>query len=368
MKIDKTNNFNEVTFDDVLLLPGKSDFLVDNEKKNIKITGRIAKDFYLDLPIVSAPMPGVTGEKMAITIGKAGGLGFIHPFQSINSQAEQITRVKKENVKVAGTISFNKSTTLKDVSILLQAGADLISLETGQAHNTQTIEFISKIKNAFKDIKVSASLVVTQQATKELIKAGADSIRVGIGGGSHCTTRLVTGVGRPQLSAVEDCYQIAKKYDIPIISDTGIKYSGDIPKAFAFGAEAVMIGGLLSGTDECPGEIIEKDGKKYKYSWGMCTDTAYKHQTPWEQLNPIEILRKIKRSIFNNQKLNKEFEEGVEALVPYKGSANMVLSQLKGGLIRSMWYLGTKNIKEIEKNAKVVLVSNSTHLENIPRI
>jgi len=368
MKLNKNTNLNEVTFDDVLLLPGKSDFLVDDEKKNINITGRAAKGLELSLPIISAPMPGVTGEKMAITMGKAGGLGVLHPFQKIEDQAEQIKRVKKEQVKVAGSISFNKATTLKDVSILLEAGADLISIETGQAHNVQTIEFISKIKNAFKDVKISASLVVTQQATKELIKAGADSIRVGIGGGSHCTTRLVTGVGRPQLSAVKDCYQIAKKYDIPIISDTGIKYSGDIPKAFAFGAETVMIGGLLSGTDECPGEIIEKDGKKYKHSWGMCTDTAYKHQTPWEQINPIELMRKIKRSIFNQQKITKEFEEGVEALIPYKGSATVILNQLRGGLIRSMWYLGTKNIKEIEKKTEVVMVSNSTMLENIPRV
>jgi len=368
-------NITEITFDDVLLLPGKSDFLVDNEKKVVNITGRVTKDLLLELPIISAPMPGITTAAMAIALGKAGGMSVIHPFQSIKSQAEQIRIVKEANVKVAGSISFNKNTTLKDVEILLKAGADLISIETGHAHNQQTIEFISKIKNTFEKIRLSASLVVTGEATEALIKAGADNIRVGIGGGSHCTTRLVTGVGRPQLSAIEECYKVAKKYDIPIISDTGIKYSGDLPKAFAFGAETVMIGGLLAGTDECPGEIVEKEGKKYKYSWGMCTDTAYKHKTPFEKLKPEYILQLIKKTIKkiigradSDSFREKDFEEGVEALVPYRGPVTSILNQLRGGLIRSMWYLGTKNIKEIAKKTRVVMVSNSTPLENIPRI
>ena len=373
MKFDPKKT--EITFDDILLLPGKSDFLVDDEIKTVNTTGRVTQDLALDLPIISSPMPGISNADMAIALGKAGGMSVIHPFQSIAAQADQIKQVKNENVKVAGSISFNKHSSLKDVAVLLNAGADLISIETGHAYSSQTIDFINKVKNAFSKIRVSAALVVTGDATEALIKAGADNIRVGIGGGSHCTTRLVTGIGRPQLSAIEECHKVAKKYNIPIMSDTGIKYAGDLTKAFAFGAESIMIGGLLSGTDECPGEIIEKEGKKYKYSWGMCTDTAYKHKTPWEKINPRGLLKIFKNTLktligtetYSNNN-EKDFEEGVEALIPYRGSVKLVINQLKSGLIRSMWYLGAKNIKEIQKNTRVVLVSNSTPLENIPRI
>ncbi len=316
-------------------------------------------------------MPGVSEEKMAIALGKQGGMGFIHFFQSPAWQLEQVYEVKQEKVKVAAAVADLSDKGIKHISDLLNIGVDLISLESANAHNLQTIEFLKKLKKKFRNIQISVSLVVTKEATEDLIKAGADSIRVGIGGGSHCTTRLVTGVGRSQLSAVQNCYAITKKYHIPLISDTGIKYAGDIAKAIVFGADVVMIGGLFSGTDECPGKVITKGKMKYKYSLGMCTDTALQQK----QFQKVSLFKRLKYQIkkivgidFDQGKEKKYFEEGVEGLIPYKGSVVPVVNTLICGLRRSMWYQGVRNLGELRRKAQVVLVSQNTIMENLPRI
>lgn len=362
MKIISTTP--EFTFDDVLLLPNKSTFPINHEEEKINLATRISKNIKLDIPIVSSPMPGVTEEAMAIAIGKTGGMGFLHFFQSFEKQLEQVGKVKKEHVKVAACIADLSKNGIKHVGNLLKVGADLISVETYSAHNSQAIAFVNKLKKTFSKVEVSVALVATGEATYELIKAGADSIRVGIGGGSHCTTRLVTGVGRPQLSAVADCYKIAKKYNIPIISDTGIKYPGDIAKALVFGADCVMIGGLFAGTEETPGKVITKKGKKYKYTWGMCTETAIKHN----QIERHRSFDKIIKLVQEKSKNRKLFEEGVEGLVSYKGSVLGVIEELTQGTRRSMWYQGVKNIANLRRKARVVLASPNTKLENAPRI
>jgi IMP dehydrogenase len=368
----------EITFDDVLLLPGYSTFEMNDDIKKVSLKTRVSKNLKIDIPITSSPMPGLTEERMAIALGKLGGLGFIHPFQSKKKQLSQAKEVKKHKVKVAvSVVDLSLDKGVNHVKKLHKLGVDLICVETSHAHNKQTVQFIKKLKKINSKIEICASLVVTGEATEKLIKAGADSIRVGIGGGSHCTTRLVTGIGRPQLSAVEECYKVAKKYDIPIMSDTGIKYAGDIVKALAFGAESVMIGGLLTGTDECPGEIIVKKGKKYKHSWGMCTKEAITHQKPFFEDPYGSLIRNIKKIIkkilglklrANNDESHLIFEEGIGNLIPYKGGVNVEIENLVKGMKRSMWYLGTKNIKEVRKKTNWVVVSGNTHLENIPRI
>ncbi len=364
----------EITFDDVLILPNKTDFSIEEESLNIDLQTRVSRNIQIKIPIVSAPMPGVTESKMAITLGKLGGMGFIHHFQSFERQLLQVQEVKRAGVKVAACISDFTEKGYAHIENLLKLKTDIISIETASAHNKPTIDFLKKVKKKYQKAEISVALVVTQNATEELIKAGADSIRVGIGGGSHCTTRLVTGVGRPQLSAVQACYSIAKKYNIPIISDTGIKYSGDVVKALVFGGDTVMLGGILSGTEECPGSIIIKAGKKYKYSWGMCTNTAIQHQQLNRLSQNLEIIKKIKnylRSLIliSQTKENMHFfEEGIEKLIPYKGSVIPIITQIISGIKRSMWYQGSINIKDLRNNAKVVLVSNNTYYENLPRI
>lgn len=367
----------EFTFDDVLLLPQNSNFSINDESRNVSIKTKLSKNIELDIPIISSPMPGVTEDEMAIAIGKIGGIGFIHHFQNQDRQAEQIKNAKLQKVKVAGCISDLDENVYSRIEKILKAGADLISIETAHAQNSKTLSLIEKIKKKHPNVDLSVSLVVTAEATKAVIEAGADSVRVGIGGGSHCTTRLVTGIGRPQLSALFECSKIAKKYKVPIISDTGIKYSGDIAKAIAFGANSVMIGGLFAGTIESPGKIIKKNGKKYKITWGMCTNTAMQQEqfstTAFDkQQDFISFLRSQKnliKSIFNKQNFQQKlFEEGVEKMILEKGSVVPIIENLKNGLMRSMWYLGAHNLKEIEKKTKVVFTSSNTGLENIPRI
>ncbi len=359
----------EFTFDDVLLLPNSSTFLPGDEEKVIDLRTKITKNISLDIPLISAPMPGVTEAEMAIAIGSLGGIGFLHHFQSFDRQLEQARLVKAQKVKVAACVYDLSEKGVNHVAKLLKVGVDLISVESGHAQNQQVIEFIKTLKKTFRKIEISVALVVTADATKDIIRAGADSIRVGIGGGSHCTTRLVTGIGRPQLSAVMECVKVAKKYHVPVISDTGIKYAGDIPKAIAFGASAVMIGGLFAGTDQAPGEVIQKRGKTYKMTWGMCTDTAQRHSQVSQILR--SHLKEKLRSFFSfsqQEEKHKLFEEGVEGLVEYKGSVKPIIRQLLEGTRRSMWYMGAKNLAELEKKARVVFVSDNTHTENMPRI
>jgi len=363
----------EITFDDVLLLPNRSEFPIE-EEGHISLKTKVSKNISLDIPILSAPMPSITEDEMAIILGKAGGMGVIHFFQSFERQLEQVSGVKKAKVKVSAGVSELTKQGIRHVGNLLKAGTDLISVESYHGQNRQLIEFVKELKNTYRGIEILAGYVVTAEATKDLIKAGADSIRVGIGGGSHCTTKLITGIGRPQLSAVADCYRVTKKHNIPLISDTGIKHAGDIPKALAFGADCVMIGGLFAGTSESPGKVFTKNGKKYKYSWGMCTDTALRRK----QLPTVFSLAKAKLFIKTGlkrllkydetKKEEKLFEEGVGKPVEFRGSVALVLKELVAGTRRSMWYQGVRSIAQLRKNARVVLVLSNTKQENTPRI
>lgn len=371
------NKSPELTFSDILLLPGYSKFNMVDDIKKTNIKTKISKNLEIDIPICSSPMPHVTGTEMAITIGKLGGIGFIHCFQSQQDQIAQVKEVKKNKVKVAVSISDFSKTGIYHIEKLLKLGVDLICVETAHGFNLQTITFIKKIKKLFPKSEICASLVVTPEATDALIQAGVDSIRVGIGGGSHCTTRLVTGVGRPQLSAITDCYKIAKKFNVPIISDTGIEYPGDIAKAIAFGANAVMIGGLFTSTDESPGQVISIKGKKYKFSSGMCSNKT-KYSSGLKLDNIIRDTKSLLKRIIRYQK-NKDFvsnysqqfqftHEGVSGLIPYKGSVVPIINDLSGGLRRSMWYLGCSNLDEIKSKSKVVIVTSNSIRDNQPRI
>jgi len=377
MKIISLNP--ELTFNDVLLLPNFSDFTMTEDTQKTNIKTKISKNLEIDIPICSSPMPNISETKMAIALGKIGGIAFIHCFQNFAKQLQQVKEIKKHHVKVAVSVSDFSPAGLKHVSNLLKLKTDLICIETAHGFNSETIRFLKEIKKKHPNSQVSVSLVVTAKATQALIDAGADSIRVGIGGGSHCTTRLVTGVGRPQLSAVLDCYKIAKKYGVPIISDTGIEHAGDIAKVIAFGASVVMIGGLFAGTDECPGPIINKNGQNYKFSAGMCSDQT-QYQPPSASKDYIKQIKSIiKKIIHYSPRQNENFvstysqpfrftHEGVSGLIPYKGSVVPIIRELIGGLKRSMWYLGCENLNEIRKKTEIVVVTPNTTRDNIPRI
>ncbi|MCV6606749.1 MAG: IMP dehydrogenase [Campylobacterales bacterium] len=450
------------TFDDVLLVPAKSEIL----PKEVNIGTRLTKNITLNIPLVSAAMDTVTEHRAAIAMARLGGIGIIHKNMDEETQAKLVKKVKKsesgiiidpvyvkpetvikdameamDEYRISGLpvvddydkligiltnrdLRFNINTekqvkefmtpmplvtgkngismeeaaeimnknkieklpivddegylkglvTIKDIKkqiehpnankddfgrlmvgaaigvgqfdrakALVDAGVDVLVLDSAHGHSAGIINTVKKIKETLA-IDVIAGNVASAAAVKDLIEAGADAVKVGIGPGSICTTRIVAGVGVPQISAIDECAEEAKKHGVPIIADGGIKYSGDMAKALAVGASAIMVGSLLAGTEESPGETIMYQGRQYKNYRGMgsigamqkgSTDRYFQEGTASEKLVP----------------------EGIEGRVPYRGKISSVIHQLTGGLRASMGYLGAKDIPTYQENAEFVEIT-----------
>jgi IMP dehydrogenase len=254
---------------------------------------------------------------------------------------------------IAGAAVGVSSDTLERAAELVKNHVDVIVVDTAHGHSKGVIEMVKKIKSRF-NIELIAGNVATAEGTLELIKAGADAVKVGIGAGSICTTRVVAGVGVPQITAVINCAAAAKKYKIPVISDGGIKQTGDIPKAIASGANCVMLGGLLAGTEESPGEKVLYEGRSFKMYRGMGSLEAMKEGSRDRYFQDSE------------EELSKLVPEGIEGRVPYKGPLADVIYQMVGGLRASMGYCGAANIKELQENAKMVEITNAGLIEAHP--
>ena len=454
-----------LTFDDVLLIPAKSDILPSDADISTSLTKKIK----INIPLLSAAMDTVTESDLAISIAREGGIGIIHRAMSAQRQASEIDKVKKsesgmiidpvtispdepiseamalmEKYKISGVpvtvkgklvgiltnrdlkfetgltrkvsdvmtkknlITASAGTdlekakeilhkykieklpivdrdfnlkgliTIKDIekrrkyphackdkigrlrvggaigvgedaifraSLIVKAGADVIAIDTAHGHTKSVIEVLKKIKKKF-NIEVIAGNVGTQEGTLDLIKAGADAVKVGIGPGSICTTRIVAGAGVPQITAIINCYSIAKKYGVPIIADGGVKYSGDITKALAAGAHSIMIGGLFAGTDESPGETILYQGRSYKVYRGMGSLGAMEQGSK----------DRYQQTGVESKKL---VPEGVEGRVPNKGPLSQSVHQLMGGLRSGMGYCGCKNLNELRQKAKFLRITNA---------
>ncbi|OPL09165.1 MAG: IMP dehydrogenase [delta proteobacterium ML8_F1] len=461
-----------LTYDDVLLVPQRSDVLPSQVSLKTQVTRNIA----INIPIVSAGMDTVTEAKLAIAIAREGGVGIIHKNMSIESQALEVDKVKrsehgvivdpfflspshrvkdalelmaryrisgvpvvdgegylkgiitnrdvrfeddyeksidlvmtKENLVVAregtslkeaekilksrkieklplvdgqgklkGLITIkdiekvilfpNRATdskgrllagaavgigqdTMDRVAALMTAGVDIIAVDSAHGHSSNIIEAVKRIKEAFPEAQVIAGNVATPEATVDLIKAGADAVKVGIGPGSICTTRVVAGVGVPQVTAVYDCAAAAKPYGIPVIADGGIKYSGDIVKAIAAGADSVMLGSLFAGTEESPGDTIMYKGRSFKSYRGMGSIGA--------------MTAGSKDRYFQND-TDKFVPEGVEGRVPYRGVLKEIIFQLLGGIKSGMGYCGTRSIKDLQENGKFIKITNAGLVESHP--
>ena len=243
---------------------------------------------------------------------------------------------------------------LERAEALISAGVDIIVVDTAHGHSKGVIDTVKKLKKSFPDTDIIAGNIATAEAAKDLIKAGADAVKVGIGPGSICTTRVIAGVGIPQLSAIANISKICTKAAIPLISDGGIKFSGDIAKAIAVGADCVMIGGMFAGTEEAPGEMILYQGRSYKVYRGMGSIAA---------MAKGSADRYFQQNINNTEKL---VPEGVEGRVPFKGQLANVVHQLIGGLRSSMGYCGNKDIAQMQKNAKLIKITNAGLKENHP--
>ena len=263
-------------------------------------------------------------------------------------KAEKFPSASKDKLGrliVGGAIGVGDNEGLQRAEFLNKAGVDVFVIDTAHGHSQNVIDTL-KNKKKFSNVPVIVGNIATAEATKDLIKAGADSLKVGIGPGSICTTRVVAGVGVPQLHAISETYKIAKKYKIPIISDGGIKFSGDIAKAIAFGSNVVMVGSLLAGTDEAPGEVFLSNGRTYKSYRGMGSLAA--------------MGRGSADRYFQEEVSDDKFvPEGVEGRVPYRGPVEKVIEQLIGGLKASMGYTGNKNLISFQNNTNLVKITSA---------
>lgn len=330
------------TFDDVLIRPGASQMEPAEASLKTKIAG-----IELSVPFLSAAMDRVTEPAMAIALGKLGGLGVLHRNCSIEAQVAMVKEVKKAGVPVAaacGPFAADRAQALDE------AGCDAIVIDCAHGHNLNVVASAKKIKKNLKHAKVIFGNIATGEAAKAACTF-ADAIKVGVGPGSICTTRLISGVGVPQLSAVLEVVAVAKKYKVPVIADGGIRTSGDIAKALAAGASAVMLGNLFAGTDEAPGVVVEKEGKKFKEYRGMGSEAVIKSASGSERY-------------FTHGR--KAVPEGVEAFVPYKGPVGEIIASLTSGVQVGMGYVGAKTIPEFEKKAQFIRITHAAIAEGKP--
>lgn len=329
------------TFDDVLIRPGYSE--VDS-RQDIDLSQHFL-GMQLNIPVISANMDFVTGPQMSTAMWENGGLGILHRFDLWEKQIEDINSAYSNTGRVAFSIGTREPA--EAIARLVEVDhrfytQKIVCIDVAHGHHRNVIDLVKRIKDQFPAWCVIAGNVATDQGTSDLIAAGADAIKVGIGPGSVCTTRIVTGVGVPQLSAIIECAAVAKEFNRPIIADGGIRSAGDIVKALAAGASVVMLGSLLAGTDEAPGEMIDTGrGRRVKRYQGQ--------------------------SIFGtNDALFTR--EGVSGFVDAKGPVSGVLRQLMGGLRSGMSYVGANNLSELQEKVEFIRISNSTLNENMPRV
>ena len=338
-----------LTFDDVTLAPKYSEILPSEAETIVTLT----KNLKLKIPLLSSAMDTVTESKMAIALAKAGGIGVIHRNLDVKKQLLEIKKVKKQKLLVGAAVGAGPNEFVRAKAIIKE-GVDLIVVDTAHGHTkkvAEIIKFIKKLQN--NKIALCAGNIATLEAAKFLIKLGVDIIKVGIGPGSICTTRLVAGIGVPQLSAILTVRNGLKNKNVKIISDGGIKYSGDLAKAFAAGADAVMIGSLFAGTDEAPGKLIKKNGKLFKSFRGMGSVGAMNKGSADRYFQTKQI------------DTSKYVPEGVEGFAKYKGDVGSVIYKLIGGLRSSMGYLGSRNITKLRVKPNFVKITKAGFYESM---
>ena len=332
-----------LTFDDVTLVPKYSSVL----PSDVITETSLSKNLHLKIPLITSAMDTVTESKMAIAIAKAGGIGVIHRNLDVKKQILEIKKVKSQKLLVGAAVGAGDNEFIRAKKILKE-NIDLLVVDTAHGHTKKVGEIITKIKKIKpKKVTLCAGNVATSEAASFLVKLGVDIIKVGIGPGSICTTRLVAGIGVPQLSAILNVKKGLKKKKVSIIADGGIKFSGDIAKALAAGADAVMIGSLFAGTDEAPGKIIKKNGKLYKSFRGMGSIGAMNKGSADRY---YQLKQKDK---------SKYVPEGVEGFVKYKGKVDKIFYKLIGGLKSSMGYLGAKKLNLLRTNPKFVKITKA---------
>ena len=343
-----------LTYDDVLLIPAHSDVL----PREVDITSKFTREISLRLPMVSSAMDTVTDARVAEAFARLGGLGVIHKNMPLDQQTAQVAQVKSKTdeaghaLLVAAAVGINPHS-LDSIEALIGVGADAVVLDTAHGHSQMVLDTIRKARKAFPKIQIVAGNIATAEAALALKDCGVDAVKVGIGPGSICTTRIIAGIGVPQLTAIMDTAEALEGSGIPIIADGGIRYSGDIVKALAAGASTIMAGSLFAGTDETPGTVIEVNGKKYKAYRGMGSLEAMQKGSKDRYFQDMEA------------DIKKLVPEGVTAHVPYRGALADVVYQLVGGIRSGMGYCGARTIPEL-RSARFIKITAAGMVESHP--
>lgn len=339
-----------LTFDDVLMLPNYTEI----KREEIKVESRLTQKIKLAIPVLSAPMDTVTEVKLAVSLGKLGGLGVLHRNLPPENQADMVKKVKKETEFAAAAVGVGKDFEGR-VEMLVKEGCDILVIDSAHGFSKWVIEATKFISSIYPRIELISGSVATASGAKALIENGAKALRVGMGPGSICSTRIVAGMGVPQITAIIETVAVSKKHGIPVISDGGLRFSGDIVKALSAGASVVMSGQLFAGTLEAPGSIVNLNGKKYKTYRGMGSISAMREGSA----------QRYGQQYRRGQE-KKLTAEGVEGFVPYQGKVDDVISQLVGGLKSGMYYAGVKNIKELQENTRLIRVTQASLVESHP--
>ena len=337
-----------LTFDDVLLLPRFSNVLPSETDISVNLT----RDIRLKVPFLSSAMDTVTEAPMALAMAKSGGMGIIHRNLNIELQNKEVIKVKNKRLLVGAAVGTSTED-IKRAKILSDSGVDLIVIDTAHGHSEKVLKILSRIRKNNRSTPICVGNIATGEAAKRLYNEGANIIKVGIGPGSICTTRMVAGIGVPQITAIMEVSKALKGKKIKIISDGGIKFSGDIAKALAAGADAIMMGSIFAGTDESPGKKFKIKNKFFKKYRGMGSIGAMSAGSS-------------NRYFQKNYKDKSKFvPEGVDGRVEYKGSVSKIIYQLRGGLRSSMGYIGAKKLADIKKNAKFIKITKAGFYESM---
>jgi len=326
------------SFDDVLLRPKYSDLMSRSE---VDLSSKLGSDITLSLPVISSPMDTVTETAMAVSMSRAKALGIIHRYNSADEQASLVRSAQQQGAKNIGAAIGMSGDYLERAKAVCEAGANVLCVDVAHGHHLMMQRALSSLKDALGEaVHIIAGNVATLEALEDLAKWGADSVRVGIGGGSICSTRLVTGHGVPTLQSVMEVSQTTS--DVKIIADGGIKTTGDMVKAIAAGADFVMVGSMLAGTDETPGEtLLTAKGEKYKVYRGMASSAAQR-----------------------NWRGKSSTPEGISATVPYRGSVQDILKDFDGGIRSGLSYTGTRTISEFQSKAEFLHQTSAGQAES----
>lgn len=335
-----------ITFDDVLLVPRRSTI---RSRSNVSLKTKLSRNIELDIPVIAANMDTVCEKHMAITMARLGGIGIIHRFMPIEVHAAEVAQVKEQGLLVGAAVGTDHDM-IDRGKALTAAGCDVLVLDIAHGHADHAIEGVKRLKDAFPDTDVIAGNVATRAGADDLIDAGADAIKVGVGPGGVCTTRLVAGVGVPQLTAIDNVAGI----HVPLIADGGIKTSGDMAKALAAGGDSVMIGSLLAGTKESPGEVEQGPNGLRKRIRGMASFEAIAARA---ERHGDEI---------DDEYFEQRAAEGVEGTVPYRGDAAKLINQLLAGVRSAMSYSDSHDLTEFHDRAEFIQLTALGYRENTP--